>query len=477
MAHEATATRRRTFAVATLGCKVNQADSEAISEQFIAAGYEPCDFAQPADIYIVNTCTVTHLGDRSSRQLISQARRRNPDALLVVTGCYAEVNPQAVAALPGVDLVVGNRDKDHLLEYIAASEHGDPNTTPPLARTAACSPRPGKSSLQRWVLPVLSNPTAIGRDPEPQPDGEPFLIHSRTRVQMKVQDGCDNRCTYCIVPYARGASRSRSIASVVDHVRRKVALGFKEVVLTGVHLGDYHDGDADLGDLIRAILEQTDIQRLRVSSLEPEDFQPHWLDLWADPRMCRHLHLPLQSGCDAILRRMGRRYTTDRYRTIIETARTRVPGIAITTDVIVGFPGETNDHFTTSLRFVEACHFAKIHVFRFSPRQGTAAARMRDQVPERIKKERSTVLLALSDEHGRQFRRTFLGQTMDVLWEEEKESGWEGLTDNYIRVTLISLPGDHQSPERSLRNRITPVVLRELTDDGALGEPTSTASE
>nr|MBA2395980.1 radical SAM protein [Ktedonobacteraceae bacterium] len=307
-----------TFAVTTLGCKVNQADSEAISDQMSAAGFEQRDFNEPADVYIVNTCTVTHLGDRSSRQLIAQAQRRHPDALLVVTGCYAELNPQAVAALPGVDLVISNTGKDTLIQAI--KDRMDVQEQAPAALTLPSSPT--------RTLPVLPLDTHhIGSDgtlsfqaaeEEPEPDNSSPLasntqvaeqahnrIFSRTRVQMKVQDGCDNRCTYCIVPYVRGKSRSRSIASVVEQVQRKARAGYQEIVLTGIHLGDYHPDDDEqlnLGDLISSLLRDTEIPRIRVSSLEPEDFRLEWLDLWQDPRMCRHFHLPMQSGSDTILR-------------------------------------------------------------------------------------------------------------------------------------------------------------------------------
>src|ERR1051326_2364319 len=421
----------RTFAVATLGCKVNQADSEAIGEQFRAAGFEQRDFADQADVYVINTCTVTHLGDRSSRQMISQARRRAPDALLVVTGCYAEMNPQAVAALPGVDLVIGNAGKDQLVEQTLSHEASKasaalPETDVPAPRTV---PRPLP------VLDVLKMHTGsdCGLDEDAQAENAPVTDvaplapspFSRTRVQMKVQDGCDNRCTYCIVPSVRGASRSRTIASVVDHTRRKVAAGYQEIVLTGIHLGDYHAPDGgDLGDLIAALLDQTTIRRIRVSSLEPEDFDLDWLALWQNPRMCRHLHLPLQSGSDAILRRMARRYLTERYRIILETARRLVPEIAITTDIIAGFPGESDEDAELSYRFAEEMRFAKAHVFRFSARQGTAAARMKNQIPDKVKKARSERLLARNATDMRAFREQFVGRVVEVLWEEPRPTGW-----------------------------------------------------
>jgi threonylcarbamoyladenosine tRNA methylthiotransferase MtaB len=480
-----------TFAVATLGCKVNQADSEAISEQMSTAGFVQRDFSEIADVYIVNTCTVTHLGDRSSRQMISQARRRHPDALLVVTGCYAEMNPQAVAALPGVNLVVGNSGKESLVDAIKEQWKAAPiGTSHPLeAITSIEQHEPNR------ILPMLQADTQhigsdsafplFGSDEEPRPDNPSRIslasdgtavsaaansrLLSRTRVQMKVQDGCDNRCTYCIVPYVRGGSRSRSIESVVEHVQRKVRAGFQEIVLTGIHLGDYHPGGdekRDLGDLIAALLSETDIPRIRVSSLEPEDFRLEWLELWEDPRMCRHLHLPMQSGSDYILRRMARRYNSERYRTIVTTAKRLVPGIAISTDIITGFPGESDSDFEATYQLAAALQFAKAHIFRFSPRQGTAAARMQGQVKEEIKKARSERMLALNELDVRRFRHQFLGETVQVLIESYKHARWEGLTDNYLRVEVDGL-ADYAN--RDMQNTLVKAHLIQLVDDGVLG--------
>lgn len=481
----------KTFAVATLGCKVNQADSEAISEQMSAAGFVQREFNEAADIYIVNTCTVTHLGDRSSRLMISQAHRRQPEALLVVTGCYAERNPTGVAALPGVDLVIGNQQKDALVEAIQGHHQ---------AITADQANAPGSEEVEpvaetRPLLPMLGGQEQhVGSDialeldlneAEPQPDNPertplvtdsaaPGLanhvhLHTRTRVQMKVQDGCDNRCTYCIVPYVRGGSRSRSIPAVVEHVRRKVRAGFQEIVLTGIHLGDYHpDGGEkrDLGDLITALLRETEIRRIRVSSLEPEDFRLEWLDLWQDPRMCRHFHLPMQSGSDAILRRMARRYTSARYQEIITTAQRVIPGVAISTDIITGFPGESDDDFELTYQLASELHFAKAHVFRFSPRQGTPAARMKGQIKDDLKKARSERLLALNEVHACAFRQRFLGSELDVLIEGRKRGRWEGLSDNYLRVEIeeSSLP-----QQEDWQNRLVRVRLNSLSEDGILG--------
>src|SRR6266516_645147 len=480
-----------TFAVATLGCKVNQADSEAISEQMHAAGFVQRDFSEIADVYIVNTCTVTHLGDRSSRQMINQARRRHPDALLVVTGCYAEMNPRAVAALPGVNLVVGNSGKESLIDAIKEQRKTGAiaGTQPSETNTFSKHMQPGR------VLPMLQvDAQHIGSDTslpfyivdeEPQPDNPSRIslitdgtstsstansrLLSRTRVQMKVQDGCNNRCTYCIVPYVRGGSRSRSVASVVEHVQRKVRAGFQEIVLTGIHLGDYHpdqDQKQDLGDLIAALLHETDMPRIRVSALEPEDFLLEWLELWKNPRMCRHFHLPMQSGSDAILRRMARRYNSARYHTIVTTARQLIPGVAISTDIITGFPGESDSDFEQTYQLANELQFAKAHIFRFSARQGTAAARMKGQIKDEVKKARSERLLALNDEHGRLFRQQFLGQTVQVLLESCKHGRWEGLTDNYLRVELDNLP---EAETRNWQNTLVNARLSHLVDDGVAG--------
>jgi len=445
-----------TFAVATLGCKVNQADSEAISEQMSTAGFVQRDFNEVADVYIVNTCTVTHLGDRSSRSAISQARRRHPDALMVVTGCYAELNPTAVAALPGVDVVIGNSGKGALVEAIKQHIGSDQ----PLLIDGATEeePRPDNPSRLSPFFPSQETNLPISSSARPL---------SRTRVQMKVQDGCDNRCTYCIVPYVRGASRSRGIASVVEHAQRKERAGYQEIVLTGIHLGDYHpdeNKEQNIGHLIAALLRETTIPRIRVSSLEPEDFRLQWLELWDNPRMCRHFHLPMQSGSDTILRRMARRYNSARYQTIVTTAKRLIPGVAISTDIITGFPGESESDFEQTYQLATELQFAKAHVFRFSPRQGTAAARMKGQIKDEVKKARSERLLALNDEHSRNFRQQFSGATVQVLIEAQKHGHWEGLTDNYLRVELLDLP-----ETRDWQNTLVTARLSHLVEDGIAG--------
>jgi threonylcarbamoyladenosine tRNA methylthiotransferase MtaB len=349
-----------------------------------------------------------------------------------------------VAQLPGVDLMVPNTQKAAIVPTIMArlADGGLPT-------------RPG--------VPLPMFPSAENPD-----DHLLAEVMGRTRAQIKVQDGCDNRCTYCIVPTARGASRSRSIAEIVAYAQRKETAGIQEIVLTGVHLGDYHPTpEADLGTLIAALLRETGIPRIRVSSLEPEDFRLEWLAHWANPRLCRHLHLPLQSGSDPVLRKMARRYTATRYRAIALAAYAAIPELALTTDIISGFPGETVDDAARTVDLAAELRFAKMHVFRFSPRAGTTAMRMRPQVTETAKRARSEQLLALNATLGHEFRARYLGRVVEVLWEGQRPWGWEGLTDNYLRVELrgAAIPADHD-----LRHHRTLVRVTGMTDDAATGE-------
>lgn len=468
-----------TVAFATLGCKVNQAETEALAERFAAAGYRLTNFAAPADVYILNTCTVTHIADRKGRQLLRQARRRNPQALVVAMGCYATTDPVALQRATGVDLIVPNQQKERLLELVESAI---------LARQQRIRSATGDEG-------VLSVETATPGEAVPQDlEGEPLaaglrpLVNARTRAFVKVQDGCDNFCAYCIVPFARGRPRSIPLPEVVSRVQALALAGYKEVVLTGVHLGLYgsdlvatgqaaaKDRSADFSQeramglisLVQAILRETTIPRLRLSSIEPQDFDPAFLDLWRDRRLCRHLHLPLQSGSAATLRRMGRRYTPADFAELVARIRSAIPEIAITTDMIVGFPGESEAEFRESYDFARAMGFARIHVFKFSPRRGTRAAAMPEQVPEQAKQERSHALLALSAESGRAFRAQFIGKVMEVLWEEpvkvNREKGtkvWDGLTDNYIRVEAEG--------KEDLANCLRPVRLVALTPQGMAG--------
>ncbi len=424
-----------------LGCKVNQAEIEELGQRFRQAGYAIASAEDVTDVYVLNSCTVTHVADRKTRLLIHQMARRNPSALIVVTGCYPTVDPAAVQAIAGVDVVVANADKPRLVEIVSAQ--------------IAHAPRRDRGAADRW------------------PDRRPAL--GRTRAMLKVQDGCDNFCTYCIVPAARGCVSSVPIPTVIDDIRRRVDEGFQEIVLTGVALGSYgRDWGQDnaLTRLVESILRQTALPRLRLSSIEPENLDHALLGMWSDQRFCRHLHLPLQSGCDATLRRMGRRYRSADYAALIERARSIAPDAAITTDIITGFPGETSEEFALSYAFARDMAFARLHVFRFSARRGTAATHLPGRVAETDKKTRSAALLALSDECELAFRRQFLGSTLQVLWEEpwtapdaptaDGRAWWTGLTGNYIRVYAPS--------DTSIHNSISNVLLRGETADGMLGQ-------
>lgn len=420
----------------TTGCRLNQSEIDTLARQFQQAGHTLVPAAEDADLVVVNTCAVTREAARSSRNMIRRANRANAAATIVATGCYAHLSPDVVGALPGVGQVVNNLDKDRLVPLVLQNEGAvEPFEQEPVARGLAGS--------------------ALGR----------------TRAFVKVQDGCDNRCTFCVTTIARGPGRSRGTAEVVAEVRALAEAGYREAVLTGVHLGSYgHDRSEKDGlhALVAAILSDTDMPRVRLSSLEPWDLSPVFFGLWSNPRLCRHLHLPLQSGCDATLKRMARRTSQTAFRALVLEARSQIPDLAISTDIIAGFPGETDAEFETSIAFVREMDFMKLHVFRYSPRAGTAAARFQGQVPDSTKKARSARLLALSEEGARRFAGRFVGRTLPVLWEQvagATEAGFinTGLTDNYLRVEMTA-------PE-ALTNTIGCARLVQVTEAGVRGEP------
>ncbi len=410
----------------SVGCKLNQSEIEMLARQFIAAGQQIVATPEQADLCVLNSCTVTQTAARKSRQAARRWRRCNPAARLVVTGCHAQMAPAELAA----DVVVGNGDKERLVEHLLGQAPALSLTTPirPLAR----------------------------------------LPQSRSRAFVKIQDGCDNRCTYCITRLARGPQRSRPRHDVLAEVQARVKGGYQEVVLTGVHIGAYgNDGGQrapdNLWNLVAAILRQTAVRRLRLSSIEPWDLTPDAFALWQNSRLCRHLHLPLQSGSDAILRRMGRRYTAAGFAQLVQVARAAIPGVAITTDLIVGFPGETETHFAESLTFVQSIGFDRAHVFPYSARPGTPAALLPDQVSPAEKRARAAHMRDLTTRLARQARAQYVGQTLDVLWESRHNGLWRGLTDNYMRVTAHS--------RDDLAHTITPVHLTSLSDVGLHGVP------
>jgi threonylcarbamoyladenosine tRNA methylthiotransferase MtaB len=405
------------------------------------AGHSVVDTVVEADLCVLNTCVVTHTAASKSRQAIRRLRRANSDVRLAVTGCYAQMWPQEIRDLGSVDLIVGNKDKEQLVERV---EKG--------------LGIKGQGSGHAWG----SSPDS--RIPMPQ---------ARTRAFVKIQDGCDNHCTYCIVRVARGKQCSKPRRDVLAEVEVRVAAGYQEVVLTGVHIGAYgrdsgRQGDESLWALVEAILMHTSVRRLRLSSIEPWDLDTACLRLWEDSRLCRHLHLPLQSGCDATLQRMGRSYAASQFAALVEAAREAIPAVAITTDVIVGFPGESEAEFNESLYFVEAMDFARTHVFKYSARPGTPAAKMPGQVPSLVKKARSGAMMEVGRRSARAFRRAFLGHTLEVLWEGHAkgfETGqkalWSGLTDNYLRVRTRE--------GKNLCNTITRTELVALAEGGVWG--------
>ncbi len=413
----------------TVGCRLNQSEIEAMARQFRAAGHEIAAAPGEADLAVVNTCAVTGEAVSDSRQRVRQAARLGADEV-VVTGCWATLQPEQAAALPGVKRVVHNQKKDSLVTDLLDLPFAKFDLEP-LAR----EPLPG--------------------------------LHRRTRAFIKVQDGCDNACTFCITTAARGSGRSRPMADVLSDIRAALTGGTKEIVLTGVHLGSWgQDFDFHLRDLIRAILDETETPRLRLSSLEPWDLDADFFSLWRDARLCRHLHLPLQSGSRSVLRRMARKTTPESFRGLVAAARAVMPEVAITTDVIAGFPGETEDEFAETLAFVQEMDFAGGHVFTYSSRPGTAAARMRNHVPMEVRRRRNAILREAFGLSAQRYRARFLGRVLPVLWESALENGpqgWRmsGLTDTYLRVAAYTT--------QPLWNEVSQVRLEAAAHDGVMG--------
>jgi threonylcarbamoyladenosine tRNA methylthiotransferase MtaB len=420
----------------TLGCKLNQAETESLVGQFSQSGFQLVSPNDVADIYIANTCTVTHIADRKSRHWLRLARRRNPQALIIATGCYAQRSPQELAQL--ADLVVDNTEKEHLLALIQT-----------------------RSLERRGPKPVLS----LSKDEGEAKQSQMLAATIRTRSLIKIQNGCPSSCTYCIVPKVRPREYSLPASQIIDEVKQKVALGYKEVVLTGTKVGSYKDDGTNLRDLVQRIFRDTSIERLRLSSLQPSEISSEFLVLWQDERLCRHFHLALQSGSETVLQRMRRSYSLGQYQRTINLIKEKIPEVAITTDIMVGFPGESDEEFEQSYSFCQQAGFANIHVFPFSPRLETAAAGMPEQIKDKVKQERNQWMLELSRSSRRRFCEQFLGQTMPVLWEKETSPGsgiYSGLTGNYIRVFAHS--------EKPLSNEITPVKLVEFHNQGIWGE-------
>jgi threonylcarbamoyladenosine tRNA methylthiotransferase MtaB len=425
LANRGKRSKRIKVALDTIGCKLNQAETELLARQLAGAGYQLVSPADEADIYILNTCTVTHTADSKSRHRLRLAHRRNPDALVVVTGCYAQRAPRELAQIEGVSLVLGNNEKAYL---------------PRLLKESGCMGSP---------VTIQEGPT-INHYPG-----------FRTRALVKVQDGCNSFCAYCIVPLVRGREKSLPVDQVIDEVRHRVAQGYIEMVLTGVKIGAYDYDGVNLKSLLESLLNETSVDRLRLSSLQPWEISPELIELWRDRRLCPHFHLSLQSGSNGVLSRMKRGYSASDYEQSVSLIRSLLPEAAITTDVMVGFPGETEEEFEESYDFCRRVEFARIHVFSFSPRHGTQAAQLPHQVSERVKKERSQKMLALARESTQNFSQRFLGRTMPVLFEQQSNGVWSGHTANYIKV--------YTKTTADLTNKLLPVNLVEIRNEGVWG--------
>lgn len=417
------------IAFITLGCKVNLYDTEAMAELFTEKGYEVVDFEEYADVYLINTCTVTNLGDKKSRQMIRRAKRINSNSVVVATGCYAQVASEEVAKIEGINIVIGTKNRSEIVETVEnyVAENGVVNNVSDIM---------GEKEFEPLQISRLTN---------------------RTRAYIKIQEGCNRYCTYCIIPYARGPIRSRKPEEVIEEVKKLAENGFKEVVLTGIHVASYglDLGNITLADIIEKVHSVNGIERIRFSSMEPlaidDDFVARMAKL---PKVCDHYHLSLQSGCNRTLKRMNRKYNAEQYAEACERLRNAFPNVAITTDIIVGFPDETEEDFKESLAFAEKMKLDKIHTFPYSPKKGTPAAKMKNQISGDVKSQRSKEMIALSDKMNIDFLNNNIGKTVPVLFEDMENGFWQGHTTNYIKVLVKS--------DENLNNKIVDIKLDKI---------------
>lgn len=390
----------------TLGCKVNQYDTQMMAQKLTSAGFTVCDFSDKADIYIINTCTVTQISDKKSRNTISKARRANPDAITVVCGCFSQVSPKEAAAIDGVDIVIGTRNRADIVYYINEFLKN------------------GKQIIDVETVSDIKNEKING-------------FSEKTRAILKIEDGCRNFCSYCLIPFARGKIVSKPIAQIVEEVKDVAKNGYKEVVLTGIHLSSYgkeFDG-IGLADAIDAVSSVDGIERIRLGSLEPTIITPDFVNsIKSNEKLCPAFHLSLQSGCDKTLAAMNRKYTAKQYKQAVELLRDNIADCAFTTDVIVGFPGETDKDFEESMHFVDSLSFSKVHIFPYSKRKGTKAAQMDGQLTSQIKKEREHKLLQVELKNRKAFTESFVGKTVKVLTEKCTDGICNGFTPNYIQT-------------------------------------------
>ncbi|MFT5872125.1 MAG: threonylcarbamoyladenosine tRNA methylthiotransferase MtaB [Clostridium sp.] len=400
-------------AITTLGCRVNQYESEAMIEKFIREGYEVVGFDEFSDVYVINTCTVTNMGDKKSRQMIGRARRKNESAVIAVVGCYAQIATGEVASIEGVDVVLGSRNKGDIVYWVNRFREE------------------AKQVVE--VSDVLKNKEFEDLNIKEYQD--------RTRAFLKIQDGCNRFCSYCLIPYARGAVCSKAADKIISEVYDLAANGFKEILLSGIHIASFGLDLEDGWNLVR-VLEEVDkvpgIERIRIGSIDPTFFSQGVIEkIVSLKKLCPHFHLSLQSGSDETLKRMNRRYTAAEYKTVVDNLRRNIEGISITTDVIVGFPGETQEEFNETYAFLKDLELSKMHIFKYSPRKGTKAAQMKEQINGNIKEERSHMLIALNNKLEEKHISGFVSQSMNVLYEQkykDNENEFEGYTENYIKV-------------------------------------------
>lgn len=399
----------------TLGCKVNQYESEAMCELFLKAGYIQADFEDYADIYVINTCTVTSMSDRKSRQIIRRAKKKNPNSLVIVTGCYAQTAPDSVMSIPGVNLVLGTKDRNRIVEYAENLINDE------LSKVCCVSDISKHHEFEDLSVTTYSD---------------------RTRAFIKVQEGCNQFCSYCIIPYARGPIRSRDMHEVLAEAKSLIECGYKEIVLVGIHIASYglDKKNYDLADLINKVGAIEGLDRLRLSSIEPMTLNAEFIKKIKDCKtLCPHFHLSLQSGCDETLARMNRKYTTCEYKEIVDTIREHFSDAAITTDIMTGFPGETEEEFKKTASFVKEIAFADAHIFQYSQRKGTPADVMQNQVAPNIKEERSKIIEKITDDSRKAFLDSHIGKTVPVLFEQQchdNKEFFEGKTLNYITVRV-----------------------------------------
>jgi len=410
-----------TVAFHTLGCKVNHYETEGIWNMFKNNGYDRVDFDRNSDVYVINTCTVTNTGDKKSRQVIRRAVRKNPEAIICVTGCYAQTSPGEIIEIPGVDVVVGTQDRKNMLKYI--DEHQE--TREPVNGV--------KSIMKNRVFEEMDVPE----------------FTDRTRASLKIQEGCNNFCTFCIIPWSRGLLRSRDPENVLIQARKLVQAGYKEIVLTGIHTAGYGEDmtDYNFANLLQDLeTKVAGLKRIRISSIEASQITDEVIEvLDSSEKIVRHLHIPLQSGSDTVLERMRRKYSTGYYKEKVEKIKKALPGLAITSDVIVGFPGETDEEFMETYRFIQEIGFSELHVFPFSRRTGTPAARMKEQVEDDVKNDRVHRLIALSDQQAKEYASNYENEVLEVIPEErvQDENHPEqliGYTDNYLKVRFEGTP-------------------------------------